>query len=151
MGFIKNLRVAYKMLILAAFAVIGMLVIGYQGYSTAKKAQVDMEEMYSSSVRSIGYLSDMRYGTRYAQGMMIIMTTVKDDPQRMQNLDKKFQEGLQFVDDGIKNYEAIPGKPDVIKKELESYKSSWAALRKNLNDAVKLCQAGQMEEGRALL
>ena len=34
MGFIKNLRVAYKMLILAAFAVIGMLIIGYQGYST---------------------------------------------------------------------------------------------------------------------
>ena len=150
MGFIKNLRVAYKMLILAAFAVVGMLIIGYQGYSTAKKAQVDMEEMYSSSVKSIGYLSDMRYGTRYAQGMMIIMTTVKDDPQRMQNLDKKFQEGLQFVDDGIKNYEAIPGKPDVLKKELESYKSGWVALRKNLNDAVKLCQAGQLEEGRAL-
>ncbi len=150
MGFIKNLRVAYKMLILAAFAVVGMLVIGYQGYSTVKKAQVDMEEMYSSSVKSIGYLSDMRYGTRYAQGMMIIMTTVKDDPQRMQNLDKKFQEGLQFVDDGIKNYEAIPGKPDVLKKELESYKSGWAALRKNLNDAAKLCQAGQLEEGRAL-
>ena len=150
MGFIKNLRVAYKMLILAAFAVIGMLIIGYQGYSTAKKAQIDMEDMYSSSVKSIGYLSDMRYGTRYAQGMMIIMTTVKDEPQRMQNLDKKFQEGLKFVEDGIKQYEAVPGKPDVVKQELEAYKAGWAALQKNMTEVVKLCQAGKQEEGMAL-
>ena len=150
MGFIKNLRVAYKMLILAAFAVIGMLIIGYQGYSTAKKAQIDMEEMYSSSVKSIGYLSDMRYGTRYAQGMMIIMTTVKDDPQRMQNLDKKFQEGLKFVEDGIKQYEAVPGKPDVVKQELEAYKAIWTNLQKNMTEVVKLCQAGKPEEGMAL-
>ena len=132
MEFIKNLRVAYKMLILAAFAVIGMLIIGYEGYSTAKKAQIGMDDN-SSSVKSVGYLSDMRYGTRYAQGMMIIMTTVKDDPQRMQNLDKKFQEGLKFVEDGIKQYEAVPGKTDAAKQELEAYMKLFPGKQMQLN------------------
>lgn len=150
MGFIKNLRVAYKMLILAAFAVVGMLIVGYQGYSTAKKAQVDMEEMYSGCVKSIGYLSDMRYGTRYAQGMVIIMTTVKDDPARMQALEKKFQTGIKFVEDGLKNYEAAPDKPEEIKQELAAYKDGWTALKKNLTEVVQLCKEGKQEEGMAL-
>ena len=94
-----------------------------------------MEDMYSSSVKSIGYLSDMRYGTRYAQGMMIIMTTVKDDPQRMQNLDKKFQEGLKFVEDGIKQYEAVPGKTDA--EIVLSVVTRWAFVKEITGPAYK--------------
>ena len=123
MGFVKNLRVAYKLLILSVVAVIGMLIIGYSGYSAIKKAQVDMDMYSQSVVKSLGYLSDMRYGTRYSQAMMIIMTTVQDDPNRMQNLEKKFQDGVKFVEDGISQYEKTPGKTPEMKQELDAYKA----------------------------
>ncbi|MCR5757947.1 MAG: methyl-accepting chemotaxis protein [Selenomonas sp.] len=150
MGWIKNLRVAYKMLILAGFAVIGMMIIGYSGYSAIKKAQVDMESLYSQSVKSLGYLSDMRYGTRYAQGMMVIMTTVKDNPTRMDALEKKYQAGVQFVEEGISKYEATPGKTEEMKKEMEAYKDGWEKLHKHMNEVVALSRSGAQTEALEL-
>ena len=145
MGFIKNLRVAYKLLIMAVCAVLLMLTIGYSGYSAIKKAQVDMETMYSQSVKSLGYLSDMRYGTRYAQGMMIIMTTVQDDPARMQALDKKYHDGVKFVEDGISQYEKVTGKTPEIQKELDEYKAGWQSLKKILDQSVDLSKKGEQQ------
>ena len=52
MGWINNLKVAYKMLILAVIAVIGMSFIGYSGYSAITKAKADMDTMYLTSVKS---------------------------------------------------------------------------------------------------
>ena len=150
MGFMNNLRVAYKMLILAVFALVGMLIIGYSGYSAIKKAQADMETMYTRSVKSLGYLSDMRYGTRYAQAMMIIATTAADDQARLQSLQKKYSDGISFVENGIKEYEAVPGKTPELQQELEAYKAGWLTLHKNLDDVMAMCQRGQAEEGRNL-
>ncbi len=145
MGFIKNLRVAYKLLIMAVCAVLLMLTIGYSGYSAIKKAQADMDKMYSQSVKSLGYLSDMRYGTRYAQGMMIIMTTVQDDPARMQALDKKYHDGIKFVEDGISQYEKVTGKTPEIQKELDEYKAGWQSLKKILDQSVDLSKKGEQQ------
>ena len=150
MGVVKNLRVAYKLLILSVVAVIGMLIIGYSGYSAIKKAQVDMDMYSQSVVKSLGYLSDMRYGTRYSQAMMIIMTTVQDDPNRMQNLEKKFQDGVKFVEDGISQYEKTPGKTPEMKQELDTYKAGWEKAKKNFTDIVAMCKKGDTEAGRAL-
>ena len=150
MGFVKNLRVAYKLLILSVVAVIGMLIIGYSGYSAIKKAQVDMDMYSQSVVKSLGYLSDMRYGTRYSQAMMIIMTTVQDDPNRMQSLEKKFQDGIKFVEDGIIQYEKTPGKTPEMKQELDTYKAGWEKAKKNFTDIVAMCKKGDTEAGRAL-
>ncbi|BAL82623.1 putative methyl-accepting chemotaxis sensory transducer [Selenomonas ruminantium subsp. lactilytica TAM6421] len=150
MGWIKNLRVAYKMLILAVFAVIGMLVIGFAGYSSLKKAQVDMEFMYEKCVKSLGYLSDMRYGIRYSQGMMVVMTTVKDDPARMQTLQKKYEDGVKLVEAGVSSYEAVTGKPEEMKKEFEEFKKGWGELHTLMNKVTALAQQGQQEEALAL-
>lgn len=94
MGWINNIKVAYKLLILAIVAVIGMLSIGYSGWSALSKAQSDMDNMYQKSVKGLEYIGNIRYGMRYAQGMTVIMTTVKNDPQRMTDLEKNIRQGL---------------------------------------------------------
>ena len=107
MGWINNIKVAYKLLILAIVAVIGMLSIGYSGWSALSKTKSDMDNMYQKSVKGLEYIGNIRYGMRYAQGMTVIMTTVKNDPQRMTDLEKKYQAGADEIDANLAEYEKL--------------------------------------------
>lgn len=147
MGWINNLRVAYKMLILAVIAVVGMSFIGYSGYSAITKAKTDMDTMYSTSVRSLDYVGQIRFGIRYAQGMAVITTTVRNDPQRVQTLQQKYQDGIKIVEENLQQYEAIPGRTEEMKAELMETKARWQRLKANLDEVMKDCMAGQPEAG----
>lgn len=149
MGWINNLKVAYKMLILTAIAVVGMSFIGYSGYSAITNAQKDMEMMYSSSVKSLDYVGQIRFGIRYAQGMAVITTTVRNDPQRVQTLQQKYQDGVDIVEQNLQQYEAVPGRTAEMQAELVETKARWQRLKKNLDEVMKNCKDGQPEAGLA--
>ncbi|SDZ79540.1 methyl-accepting chemotaxis protein [Selenomonas ruminantium] len=146
MGFIRNLRVAYKLLIMAACAVVGMMIIGYTGYSALKKAQVDMEKMYAQSVKTISYLGDLRYGVRYSQGMTVVMLMVKDDPARMKALQEKYDTGMNLIHEGVDGIEKMPNKPQEIQQEFDAVKKGLADLETVMNQVVTLAQQGNQEE-----
>ena len=103
---------------LAIVAVIGMLSIGYYGWSALSKTKSDMDNMYQKSVKGLEYIGNIRYGMRYAQGMTVIMTTVKNDPQRMTDLEKKYQAGADEIDANLAEYEKLVA--DDKEKEFES-------------------------------
>ena len=149
MGWINNLKVAYKMLILAVIAVIGMSFIGYSGYSAITKAKADMDTMYLTSVKSLDYVGQVRFGIRYAQGMAIIATTVRNDLQRVQTLNTKYQDGVGIVEENLQQYEALPGRTAEMQAELNETKTRWQKLKDNLDNVMKDCTAGQPEAGLA--
>ena len=49
----NNIKVAYKLLILAVIAIMAMLAIGYTGYSYLDKANSEMDVMYQQKLRSV--------------------------------------------------------------------------------------------------
>lgn len=149
MGWMNNLRVAYKLLILAVVAVIGMSFIGWNGYSAVTKAQRDMEVMYEGTVKGIDAVGKAGYGIRYAQGMAVIATTVKNNPQRIQDLKGKYETGAKTVDDSIAAYDSIPFKIAGEDQIMDKVKKDWAALKINLNEAVALSMEGKNEEALA--
>ena len=149
MGWMNNLRVAYKLLILAVVAVIGMCFIGWNGYSAVTKAQRDMEVMFEGTVRGVEAAGQAGYGIRYAQGMAVIATTVKDNPNRLQDLKGKYEAGAKTVDEALAKYDAIPHKIAGEDPIIEKIKKDWAALHTNLNEVIAMCQEGKTEEARA--
>lgn len=150
MGLLNNLRVAYKLLILAVFALVGMLFIGYAGYSSLRQAQVDMEIMYTRSVKSLDHIGMVRYGMRYSQGMAVISTTFKDNPTRMESLQKKFDTGINLVEDNLAAYESIPGKSAEIQNEFAEIKKQWGNIKSTMSDVIRLSREGKQEEGLEL-
>ena len=64
MQFMNNLKVAYKLLILAVIAAVGMAFIGFSGFSAIEKAQEDMAHLYSVNVKGLVYLGNARQGMR---------------------------------------------------------------------------------------
>ncbi len=148
MEFIKNLKVANKLRILVAIAVVGMLCIAWSGYRATEQAKSDIKAMYESSVQSLEYVGDARYGVRYAQSMAVVMTTVKNDPQRMQELKGKYEDGRKTVDDAIAVYKAIPYDDEQADEIMNQVEQTWSDLRANLDQTVELAQAGKAEEAQ---
>ncbi len=150
MGFLNNLRVAYKLLILSVCGVAGMVIIGFAAYMSLQEAQVDMEIMFNRSVKSIDYIGNARYGMRYAQGMAVITTTFKDNPTRMEALEKKYDTGVKMVEENLAAYEKVPGKTAEIQSELAEIQKQWQTIKSTLGQVVKLSHEGKQEEGLAL-
>ena len=132
MGFLNNLRVAYKLLILSVCGVAGMVIIGFAAYMSLKQAQVDMEIMFNRSVKSIDYIGNARYGMRYAQGMAVITTTFKDNPTRMDALEKKYDTGVKMVEENLAAYEKVPGKTAEIQSELAEIQKQWQNIKSTM-------------------
>ena len=149
MGWMNNLKVAYKLLILVVVAVIGMSFIGWNGYSAVTKAHRDMEVMFEGTVRGIDAVGQARYGTRYAQGMAVIATTVKDNNKRLQELKGKYEDGTKSVDENLAKYDAITYKIEGEDAVVDKVKKDWAALRTNLDESMAMCLEGKNEEALA--
>lgn len=150
MGLINNLKVAYKLLIVAIIAVVGMCFIGYSGYSALQHAQADMDSLYDKSVKGVEYVGQARYGVRYAQGMAVTMTTVRDNPQRAADLVKKCQSGMDDVDASLTDYQKLIGADQEKVSKYNKVADNWQKLKQNLTQVVDLCKAGKYDEGSAV-
>ena len=101
MNFMNNIKVAYKLLILAVISDIGMAIISFFGFTALEKAQNDMTHLYNVNVTGLVHLGNARQGMRSAQTMTVIMTTVKDDPARMKELQGKYDDAIKTTDENL--------------------------------------------------
>lgn len=150
MQFMDNLRVAYKLLILAVIAFIGMAFIGFSGYFAIKEAQVDMERMYMVNVRSLGYLGDARQGMRSTQTMTVIMTLHSNTPQRMQELQGKFDAGVKETDESLSEFAKVASGDQEVQGKFQQTKASWEKFRDRMKESARLSQSGQQDAGLAV-
>ena len=107
MSWMDNLKVVFKMAVLGVIAVAGLLGVSIAGYLGLNTVRGDLNTMYESSVKGIDYAGSAMSGMRYAQGMVIIMTTCRDDPARLQELNQKYQAGAKQVDDAIAFHDQV--------------------------------------------
>ena len=150
MPFMNNLKVAYKLLILAVIAFIGMAFIGFSGYSAIREAQVDMEKMYLEDVRSLTHLGDARQGMRSSQTMTVIMTIHSNTPERMKDLAGKFDANVKETDESLQKFKETSGTDAAVQAKLEETLKDWALLKAGLEKSSSLSLAGQQDEGLAV-
>ena len=147
MRFTDNLKVAYKLLILAVIAFVGMAFIGFSGYSAIQQAQVDLDKMYMEDVLSLTHLGDARQGMRSSQTMTVIMTIHSNTPERMKDLAGKFDANVKETDDSLQKFKETAGTDAAVQAKLEETLKDWAILKAGLEKSSSLSLAGQQDEG----
>lgn len=146
MSWMDNLKVVFKMAVLGVIAVAGLLGVSIAGYLGLNTVRGDLNTMYESSVKGIDYAGSAMSGMRYAQGMVIIMTTCRDDPARLQELNQKYQAGAKQVDDAIAGYNAIDVDDDESDSLMEDVESEWKNVRATFDQVAKLSLEGKYDE-----
>ena len=64
MGWMKNLRVLYKILILVVVAALGMAAIGFMGWTTIQSSKSGLELVYKEKLQQIDRIGDAKYMMR---------------------------------------------------------------------------------------
>lgn len=145
MKWLDNIRVAYKLAILAVVTVVGMMIIGGSGYFAIKKAQADMETMYASSVQTLVYIGAANGDMRRAQAMAASAIVSANDPARVKKLTNSLQESLKAVEASIKKLDEIPGKNADAVALLEKIKKDYNELKPILERTLEYVAAGQSQ------
>jgi methyl-accepting chemotaxis protein len=142
---LDDIRVAYKLAILAVVTVVGMMIIGGSGYFAIKKAQADMETMYASSVQTLVYIGAANGDMRRAQAMAASAIVSANDPARVKKLTNSLQESLKAVEASIKKLDEIPGKNADAVALLEKIKKDYNELKPILERTLEYVAAGQSQ------
>ena len=150
MSWMDNLKVVFKMAVLGVIAVAGLLGVSIAGYLGLNTVRGDLNTMYESSVKGIDYVGSAMSGMRYAQGMVIIMTTCRDDPARLQELNQKYQAGAKQVDDAIAGYNAIDVDDEENDGLMENVESEWKNVHATFDQVAKLSLDGKYDEAIGL-
>lgn len=150
MNFMNNIKVAYKLLILAVISAIGMAIISFFGFTALEKAQNDMTHLYNVNVTGLVHLGNARQGMRSAQTMTVIMTTVKDDPARMKELQGKYDDAIKTTDENLEAFNKASGGVGDTAEKYAKTAQDWAKFKEGLNASVKQSQSGNPEEGKAI-
>ena len=105
-GLMNNLKVMHKLLLLNIVALVGMIIIGFVGYSSIQSSKEQMELMYNKNLMSIFYIGRSRYSTRYAQ-VQAIGAPLTADENLAQTRKTKFESAVKDMDENITNYSRI--------------------------------------------
>ena len=134
MGFMNNMKVASKLLILNIVALIGLGIVAFMGYNAVETAKVDMEQMYNRYLHSVYYVGRCRYNVRYAQ-VQAIVAPLSDDPTLFQSRNEKFNTALKDCEEAFNAYAknisddpALVAQLDPIRKNWDKFKESSSKL-----------------------
>ena len=140
-----DLRVSAKLMVMAAVAVIGMLLIGWTGYNGLKTSQGVIENINAQQVAGMQAIGNIRYGMRYAQGMSITSVTTTDT-KRLGDLETKAQDGEKAFAEGCAALEKISAQKPEWKDDLDNIKSQWDNLKRDMDKTRLMARSGQQEE-----
>lgn len=148
MNILKKIKVRNKLIILTLFMIIGILSVGIVGYSSNKKIEKELDDIYNQNLFSIVKLSDMRTQSRanYANILKLIVLTQKtNQTDTLADIEKRttaISEDLAaFKTTELDDYEV---EQSALVDEKLTY---WNSI---LSRAVELVTSGQAEEATDL-
>ena len=128
MGFMNNMKVASKLLILNVVAFIGIVIVAFMGYSAVQTAREDMDLMYNRYLHSVYYVGKMRHDVRYAQVQAIVAPT-SADPQLYQTRLGKFNTAIKDFDEDMEAYAKIIAEEPKLVTQLDGVRKNWAQFK----------------------
>lgn len=145
MQFLNNLKVAYKLTILAVLAVIGMIVIALTGFSAINLAQEDMNRLYTHNLMSVYYIGQSRYATRYAQ-IQAALYPYASTPELRRSRDEKYKEATELMDNNIVEFGKIIAGETEVEAKLAVIKADWDKFKQVSQHIIDLSQQGNIEQ-----
>ena len=130
MGMMNDVKVVYKLIILNAVALVGMVVIGIVGYMGIQSSKDQMEVMYNRNLMSIFYIGRSRYSTRYAQ-VQATLGPLSSDESLYQSRRAKFDSAVKDMDEDIVNFGKIIADDPELTATLNEIKGEWDKFKQS--------------------
>jgi len=147
MEVINNLRVRYKAAIMIIIATIGMITVGYTGYTYLYKSQLAMEAIYSNNLQAVQHLSKAIVDTRVVQSRTL-QTVIETKPEKLAQRKDDFLKFSKNYEGEWEAYTKIASPAG--KEKLAAAQSHWNDYKATMMDIINLSLQGKKEEAAAL-
>ena len=124
MGFMDNLKVSNKLLILNIIALFGLLIVAFTGYNAVQTAKEDMEIMYHRYLHSVYYVGRCRYNVRYMQ-VQATLGPLSADPELFKSRSDKYDSALKECEEAFDAYAKNISSDPALVAELEPIRKNW--------------------------
>ena len=143
---LRNLKIIYKAMAIIAVAAIGMIIVGYTGYSYLIKAQAAMESIYSQNLQSINYLSNAIVDTRIIQSRAL-QTSIETDPAKLQ---ARKNDIMKFIGDYEQQWSQYQSLTSAGKNDLTQTDDAWKNYKNTMLNIMQLSLQGDRQQAAAL-
>jgi len=136
MNWLRNLKIAGKLLVLIVVAVVSLGAVGLTGYYYLSKANGDMDAMYQNRLLPVEWLNDNRNQARAIEADIFDLMLTKNDHENTkikQDIDKR----IEVFGKNLANYEKTKLDPFEV-ETLKKLHDSLDKYRDGRKDAIDL-------------
>ena len=139
MGWMNNMKVAYRIALLVIIGVIGMALIGFTGYSFLNKAGQDMDLMYSHKLQAIRILGEEVDSMRVIQ--VRAMQAIAD-PVRIPELKTSIAKETKDYEADWAEYEKLAADVPEAAGKVADTKANWEEFKADMQSVMALAEKG---------
>lgn len=149
MRWINDIRVSFKILILAVIAAVALLSVGYTGYSMLDQANYRMSKMYNQKLKNLQSVDEMKYLMRDMQTHELNLADSKDAAVQQKNIktiesiNSRFHDTMDAYMDNVKGI-------DGVSEHIDAASKAWDGLYKTGKQIESLVKEGKNDEAREL-
>jgi methyl-accepting chemotaxis protein len=135
---VNDLKVTFKILILVAISAIGLLFVGYRGYSSINAAAEELNFLYERELQCVNYLGQ---ATETMRTIQVRSMQAIADPARADEVMKTQAKDIKAFDEVLDSYEGkIKDKPEKVAK-VNELRKSWDKFKVSLPAVIKAVKA----------
>ena len=148
MGWMNNIKVMYKIAILALIGLIAMVIIGSTGYHYLGMADESLDGLYSIELQSIRHIGEERVARRKRQVDVLELIRAKDAADVQKNKQDLIKD-YQAYEKNWSEYEAVGQKDSAAAPLLPGVQEAWQQYRQHSEKIAELMEQGQTVEANA--
>ena len=148
MGWMNNIKVMYKIAILALIGLIAMVIIGSTGYHYLGMADESLDGLYSIELQSIRHIGEERVARRKIQVDVLELIRAKDAADVQKNKQDLIKD-YQAYEENWSEYEAVGQKDSAAAPLLPGVQEAWQQYRQHSEKIAELMEQGQTVEANA--
>ena len=139
----KDVKVAYKILVLVVIAGIAMAMIGYTGYSSLQSAGADLDNMYTRKLTAVRLLGDEINNMRIVQ-----VNTIRAvlEPGEAAELKSARDAAMEDYEQKWQDYRKLAVMLQEVRAQMPEAEEDWQSYKKSMEGAMGLAVAGKKEE-----
>ena len=137
MGWMDNMKVAYKLIVLNIVALLGMVAIGVFGYVALQDAKDAIDRMYEVNLKNIDLAGQARHAMRMSQLQAILAPLTSDQTTFQSRLDR-YNAHIAEMDKNIVDYIAINKDTPELIQQLNKIQSGWDEFKQKTAHTVNM-------------
>ena len=137
MGWMDNLKVAYKLIILNIVALVGMMAIGGFGYFALQDAKEAINRMYEVNLKNIDLAGQARHAMRMSQ-LQALLAPMTSDQTTFQARSDRYKNAVAEMDKNIVDYIEINKDTPELITQLNKIQGQWNTFKQQTGSILSL-------------